>query len=332
MLAYFYPRSPCGERPAMGNPTFEIAYFYPRSPCGERLFRVAVPEHVIVISIHALLAESDYPIYTLLAAPCAISIHALLAESDIIPICMSVTASISIHALLAESDPAVRRNKTAFSVFLSTLSLRRATPDVSIFNLGGQFLSTLSLRRATCNHTNMHNRIRDFYPRSPCGERRQCPGACINALNFYPRSPCGERPEVPEDQYTALSISIHALLAESDYLSARWPARQKHFYPRSPCGERRSAGTMATSTETFLSTLSLRRATTRQCRRLSFFPHFYPRSPCGERLQRQIEFERYSDHFYPRSPCGERRTSTDHHPTSIFISIHALLAESDRRP
>ena len=33
---------------------------------------------------------------------------------------------------------------------------------------------------------------------------------------FYPRSPCGERPEVPEDQYTALSISIHALLAESD--------------------------------------------------------------------------------------------------------------------
>ena len=129
LLAYFYPRSPCGERPAMGNPTFEIAYFYPRSPCGERLFRVAVPEHVIVISIHALLAESDYPIYTLLAAPCAISIHALLAESDIIPICMSVTASISIHALLAESDPAVRRNKTAFSVFLSTLSLRRATPD-----------------------------------------------------------------------------------------------------------------------------------------------------------------------------------------------------------
>ena len=35
---YFYPRSPCGERPGtacMGNQE-PYAYFYPRSPCGER--------------------------------------------------------------------------------------------------------------------------------------------------------------------------------------------------------------------------------------------------------------------------------------------------------
>ena len=34
---YFYPRSPCGERPVTAriiDPTFD---FYPRSPCGERL-------------------------------------------------------------------------------------------------------------------------------------------------------------------------------------------------------------------------------------------------------------------------------------------------------
>ena len=35
----------------------------------------------------------------------------------------------------------------------------------------------------------------DFYPRSPCGERRSPVSASTNhAAYFYPRSPCGERP------------------------------------------------------------------------------------------------------------------------------------------
>ena len=33
------------------------------------------------------------------------------------------------------------------------------------------FLSTLSLRRATTNQTNTKTHQGDFYPRSPCGER-----------------------------------------------------------------------------------------------------------------------------------------------------------------
>ena len=34
---YFYPRSPCGERPKVNFLIFDpSAYFYPRSPCGER--------------------------------------------------------------------------------------------------------------------------------------------------------------------------------------------------------------------------------------------------------------------------------------------------------
>ena len=35
------------------------AYFYPRSPCGERLSMAALCQVVSAISIHALLAESD---------------------------------------------------------------------------------------------------------------------------------------------------------------------------------------------------------------------------------------------------------------------------------
>ena len=101
----------------------------------------------------------------------------------------------------------------------------------------------------------------------------------------------------------------------------------------------------------FLSTLSLRRATKDTLHALLeviisihallaesdvFAPpvnggglYFYPRSPCGERLEgnRAKSFEHY--YFYPRSPCGERRKIKDFVYLYNFISIHALLAESD---
>ena len=127
----------------------------------------------------------------------------------------------------------------------------------------------------------------------------------------------------------ALNISIHALLAESDYLM----------------------GTMATSRGTFLSTLSLRRATEMPMYGTGDYEHFYPRSPCGERHGRHCVFcralqflstlslrratcrsrktgrpllflstlslrratpslgtKRRFRYFYPRSPCGERHS------------------------
>ena len=78
----FYPRSPCGERPAFvfmaaspllisihallaeSDPPrtclqFWTFYFYPRSPCGERPTRQTYQPNGRRISIHALLAESD---------------------------------------------------------------------------------------------------------------------------------------------------------------------------------------------------------------------------------------------------------------------------------
>ena len=82
--------------------------------------------------------------------PDFISIHALLAESDQAnAVDQILPGHISIHALLAESDSQWMCHSTKFWIFLSTLSLRRAThPCV-----------TLSNGRAY------------FYPRSPCGER-----------------------------------------------------------------------------------------------------------------------------------------------------------------
>ena len=83
------------------------------------------------------------------------------------------------------------------------------------------------------------------------------------------------------------TISIHALLAESDVLNPF-----KTFIIL-----------------TFLSTLSLRRAT---CYSLRYSA---PRW-----------------HFYPRSPCGERRYWSCVLVVGRAISIHALLAESDAPP
>ena len=79
-----------------------------------------------VISIHALLAESD-PAGKVRPWASHISIHALLAESDVFGCVRLWIWCISIHALLAESDEQSSSYNAYMAKFLSTLSLRRAT-------------------------------------------------------------------------------------------------------------------------------------------------------------------------------------------------------------
>ena len=214
-----------------------------------------------------------------------ISIHALLAESDIVGTSQVFQRiAISIHALLAESDGFSRPLRAAKNQFLSTLSLRRATALVWCF-FGGAFafLSTLSLRRATSALTPKQNPTQHFYPRSPCGERPVLHDFRPLQEYFYPRSPCGERQAADISARRGASISIHALLAESDpgriwstafadisihalLAESDHPKMSDHphntnFYPRSPCGERPPRTLRHCTTYLFLSTLSLRRAT-----------------------------------------------------------------------
>ena len=78
----------------------------------------------------------------------------------------------------------------------------------------------------------------------------------------------------------------------------------------------------------FLSTLSLRRATSFDFCIICLPSYFYPRSPCGER--QLCEGNRAAEpYFYPRSPCGERLCWFEELDQFDGISIHALLAESD---
>ena len=122
--------------------------FYPRSPCGERPACQGPPLRGICISIHALLAESDAPQQENGQAA-TISIHALLAESDLRDLCDDMYLVISIHALLAESDHAPNHNPCLHSNFYprSPCGERLSALWMALSRL--LFLSTLSLRRAT---------------------------------------------------------------------------------------------------------------------------------------------------------------------------------------
>ena len=124
-------------------------------------------------------------------------------------------------------------------------------------------------------------------------------------MDFYPRSPCGERP-----------YSQHVTRPSG------------YFYPRSPCGERPKAAAASACFATFLSTLSLRRATQTQGLKIPAL------CISIHALLAESDPKRFRDalkhlHFYPRSPCGERHSIMFVNLRVVDISIHALLAESD---
>ena len=189
------------------------------------------------ISIHALLAESDLRVLDG-SKSSIISIHALLAESDHEYNIVHNRYGISIHALLAESDCPAFSGPLMLRLFLSTLSLRRATQaqglkiaahGISIHALLAE--SDFSLNLIAWN-----------------------PSISIHAL-------LAESDPLTCRTKTVTTISIHALLAESDLYQRKHTIHLLHFYPRSPCGERPERWQKLYLCIIFLSTLSLRRAT-----------------------------------------------------------------------
>ena len=279
--------------------------FYPRSPCGERPSKLAKT---------------------------------------------SRTENISIHALLAESDKRCKMKKNNKTAFLSTLSLRRATVSSTIFSIALVFLSTLSLRRATGqtgqgvdgSGISIHALLAesDLY----------CPyGTTVSSISIHAL--------LAESDHLQLyyTILIHIFLSTLSlrratcssfvgtsskvFLStlslrratARKPSIQvQHLLFLSTLSLRRATASRKGQFVSipFLSTLSLRRATTIPCAHHRNNQDFYPRSPCGERLKTPCV--RLSIDVF-LSTLSLRRATAQHFSTlhNIFISIHALLAESD---
>ena len=219
---------------------------------------------------------------------------------------MTVSAYIiSIHAPREGSDRGTAIRASANTLFLSTLPARGATRAVRT----GELIHTISIhapregsdlspaaRPACC---------RDFYPRSPRGERlvdvpRQ--GRLVLFLSTLPAR--GATHDCSRDELNR-TISIHAPREGSDHPRSSYPHRQRYFYPRSPRGERPPPACCTTSPR-----------------------HFYPRSPRGERLKDRLHLHldvlflstlpargatpdfgpgAYLPlYFYPRSPRGER--------------------------
>ena len=115
--------------------------------------------------------------------------------------------SISIHALLAESDIIKISFLFRPSIFLSTLSLRRATNR--IFHV--RSFTSISIHALLAES--------DWYSSASSWLR----------IYFYPRSPCGERPVVVGPSSGINCISIHALLAESDNTRSQ-PSKPRHLF------------------------------------------------------------------------------------------------------
>ena len=259
----FYPRSPCGERQAgqkgrkpgkrflstlslrratlflqpYGLPPIFLSTLSLRRATLIRL-QQAVNDMKFLSTLSLRRATGGYGCAYLYLI---ISIHALLAESDGMTEFIGALFDISIHALLAESDLPVFLSGFWAYLFLSTLSLRRATHCIWIL--------------------------------------------CRQHPDFYPRSPCGERRGSSSKSTRCLRISIHALLAESDAwcMSRKTPVQAAFLSTLSLRRATLPETAAVVPSRQFLSTLSLRRATPRTKSTRSRRPYFYPRSPCGER-------------------------------------------------
>ena len=281
------------------------------------------------ISIHALLAESDPP-YNLMIHHTQKFLSTLsLRRATRAASFQHRSHQISIHALLAESDPAASRRKTT---------------DMNFYP------------RSPCGERPGYQRLcghptKDFYPRSPCGERLYTAICCAPPIpNFYPRSPCGERRSSVHSLHSSSCISIHALLAESDALKtikALFDTISIHallaesdaiIYQAVPVSiisihallaESDRAGCSHVANRHQISIHALLAESDQDIRAgLSSLTNFYPRSPCGERPTPATSTP-MALYFYPRSPCGERHRALLPRQNGLYISIHALLAESD---
>ena len=169
-------------------------YFYPRSPCGERLILTA-----LLILLTRFLSTLSLRRATLLLV---LSICQLLdfyprspcGERQLSPKTEHKSNRISIHALLAESDNRFGRPIDVQFVFLSTLSLRRAT---------------IAWIKVCIDNA-------DFYPRSPCGERPIVYDIVLMPREFLSTLSLRRATDCVRYCTHAPGISIHALLAESD--------------------------------------------------------------------------------------------------------------------
>ena len=145
-----------------------------------------------------------------------------------------------------------------------------------------------------------------FYPRTPCGVRRNPPILKFHFGIFLSTYPVRGTTADVAGFVRGEGISIHVPRAGYDGRAGILRGRQRHFYPRTPCGVRQlnrgrggpkgcisihvpRAGydmpvcVLPLCPLLFLSTYPVRGTTRRWLARLQWSKYFYPRTPCGVR-------------------------------------------------
>ena len=260
-----------------------------------------------IISIHALLAESDVHIAE----------HASPGGKDFYPRSpcgerpgslaeVAKYATISIHALLAESDWKTRWKHRKQPNFYPRSPcgerLHRTGVFVNTFYISIHAL----LAESDQGHNPGSNKIVISIHALLAESDFEALTIRADELKFLSTLSLRRATARGRDRAPAAAISIHALLAESD-VNARSPIPRTCISIHALLAESDNySTTFRNNNISFLSTLSLRRAT-----------------------YHRILLQHNANYFYPRSPCGERRKSNKAMSGLRHISIHALLAESD---
>ena len=151
----------------------------------------------------------------------------------------TTAAKISIHALLAESDNLT--DITQEENCISIHALLAESDRISFSAAGG---------------------LEHFYPRSPCGERRQATANITQGKNISIHALLAESDHIAPAATQTAEISIHALLAESDRPKDSILVCSSSISIHALLAES-DVCTVKVGPDTyrFLSTLSLRRAT-----------------------------------------------------------------------
>ena len=220
---------------------------------------------------------------------------------------------ILANAMLFLSTLSLRRatNTRTYRVycpsFLSTLSLRRATGILGrrLWHRE-QFLSTLSLRRATGpavkgyrgSSISIHALLAE-------SDRFRASLSAVVTISIHALLAESDRSR-PRRGPDLLGISIHALLAESDLTSVVSSAGTMDFYPRSPCGERPTNHDQATKARQISIHALLAESDNILCVVSVQVGGFLSTLSLRRATGGDHHYLIPSNDFYPRSPCGER--------------------------
>ena len=148
-MGNFNPRTPCGVRPSTRSIISYLKYFNPRTPCGVRRTQGAADTILMLISIHALLAECDYGILLTLRLDLGFqSTHSLRSATQ---------GLYSLAHLQPHFNPrtpcGVRRVRTDIRAGWYQISIHALLAECDIF----KFV--------------LKNAKTHFNPRTPCGVR-----------------------------------------------------------------------------------------------------------------------------------------------------------------